>query len=77
MPSEAALTGNKTLVIHSKQKGAESEENMRLLLDVESPDNPIEIVIHVNMLKEGWDVNNLILSSRSEQRHPRSCASKW
>lgn len=50
---------NKTLVIHSKQKGAESEENMRLLLDVESPDNPIEIVIHVNMLKEGWDVNNL------------------
>ena len=26
---------------------------------MESPDNPVEIVIHVNMLKEGWDVNNL------------------
>jgi len=26
---------------------------------VERSDNPIEIVIHVNMLKEGWDVNNL------------------
>ena len=50
---------NKTLVIHSKQKGAESDENMRLLMDVENPENPIEIVIHVNMLKEGWDVNNL------------------
>ena len=23
------------------------------------PDNPTEIVIHVNMLKEGWDVTNL------------------
>ena len=49
----------KTLIIHSKQKGAESEGNTRLLLDVENPANPIEIVIHVNMLKEGWDVNNL------------------
>ncbi|MBS4960332.1 MAG: DEAD/DEAH box helicase family protein [Clostridiales bacterium] len=50
---------NKTIVIHSKQKGTETEENTRLLLDVENTNNPIEIVIHVNMLKEGWDVNNL------------------
>ena len=26
---------------------------------MEKPDNPTEIVIHVNMLKEGWDVTNL------------------
>lgn len=50
---------NKTIVVHSKQKGAESDANTRLLLDVESAENPVEIVIHVNMLKEGWDVNNL------------------
>lgn len=50
---------NKTIVIHSKQTGAESEENTKLLLDVERCENPVEIVIHVNMLKEGWDVNNL------------------
>ncbi len=50
---------NKTIVVHSKQQGAESEANTKLLLDVENPDNPVEIVIHVNMLKEGWDVNNL------------------
>ena len=50
---------NKTVTVHSKQRGAESEANTRLLLDVEKPDNPVEIVIHVNMLKEGWDVNNL------------------
>ena len=50
---------NKTIVIHSKQKGSETEANTRLLLDVENSENPVEIVIHVNMLKEGWDVNNL------------------
>lgn len=50
---------DKTITVHSKQKGAETEANTRLLLDVEKADNPVEIVIHVNMLKEGWDVNNL------------------
>lgn len=50
---------DKTIIVHSKQKGTESEANTRLLLDVENPENPVEIVIHVSMLKEGWDVNNL------------------
>ena len=50
---------NKVIMVHSNQKGAEKEENIKLLLDVEKVDNPIEIVIHVNILKEGWDVNNL------------------
>ena len=50
---------NKTIIVHSKQKGAETEANTRLLLGVEDSENPVEIVIHVNMLKEGWDVNNL------------------
>ncbi|MBR2208500.1 MAG: DEAD/DEAH box helicase family protein, partial [Synergistaceae bacterium] len=50
---------NKVIKIDSKQKKSESDENIKLLLDVENSENPIEIVIHVNMLKEGWDVNNL------------------
>lgn len=50
---------NKVIKIHSKLKGSESEENLRLLLEVEKNDNTVEIVIHVNVLKEGWDVNNL------------------
>ncbi len=50
---------NKTITVHSKKRGAETDANMKLLLDVERTDNPVEIVIHVNMLKEGWDVNNL------------------
>lgn len=39
--------------------GAEGDEIVRRLLAVESYDEPTEIVIHVNMLKEGWDVTNL------------------
>jgi type III restriction enzyme len=35
------------------------EDNARLLETVEQYDNPVEIVIHVNMLAEGWDVTNL------------------
>lgn len=35
------------------------EQNAKLLETVESYDNPVEIVIHVNMLAEGWDVTNL------------------
>jgi len=49
----------RVIEVHSQQKGVEKHENAKLLLDVERIDNPIEIVIHVNMLKEGWDVTNL------------------
>ncbi len=50
---------DKVLEINSSQRGAEKDENIAQLLTLESPDNSIEIVVHVNMLKEGWDVNNL------------------
>ena len=50
----------KALQVDSSQKGTAAEDEMvKALLSVESTDNPIEIVIHVNMLKEGWDVTNL------------------
>lgn len=49
----------KVIEVHSKQTGEESEENIRLLLSIEKANNPIEIVLHVYKLKEGWDVNNL------------------
>ncbi|MFO0805092.1 MAG: DEAD/DEAH box helicase family protein [Gemmataceae bacterium] len=42
--------------VDSSQK---EDEVIERLLKVESPDEPTEIVIHVNMLKEGWDVTNL------------------
>lgn len=49
----------KVMEIHSNQRGEEKEENVKLLLSLEKPENAIEIVVHVNMLKEGWDVTNL------------------
>lgn len=50
---------DKVMEINSDQKKTEKDENIQKLLELEKPDNKIEIVIHVNMLKEGWDVSNL------------------
>lgn len=50
---------DKVMEIHSNQRGDEKEENIQQLLSLEDVKNRIEIVIHVNMLKEGWDVTNL------------------
>ncbi len=49
----------KVIQVDSSRTGAEEEEMISKLLAVESVDEPTEIVIHVNMLKEGWDVTNL------------------
>lgn len=49
----------KVIQVDSSRTGAEEEEMINRLLAVESVEEPTEIVIHVNMLKEGWDVTNL------------------
>jgi type III restriction enzyme len=49
----------KVIQVHSNIRGEEKDDVVQQLLTVEHPDNPVEIVIHVNMLKEGWDVTNL------------------
>lgn len=49
----------KVIQVDSSKSGADEEEMISRLLAVESVDEPTEIVIHVNMLKEGWDVTNL------------------
>ena len=49
----------RAITVHSNQTGDEKDETVQQLLSVEDPQNPTEIVIHVNMLKEGWDVTNL------------------
>lgn len=50
---------DKVLFINSKEGKTEKDENVERLLLLEHPLNKIEIVVHVNMLKEGWDVTNL------------------
>ncbi len=52
---------NKVIEVHSGQTGSSetNEDIISKLLTIEKQDNPIEIVLHVYKLKEGWDVNNL------------------
>lgn len=62
MESEHFFQGryrSKVIQVDSSKSGAAEEEMIRRLLAVESMDEPTEVVIHVNMLKEGWDVTNL------------------
>jgi type III restriction enzyme len=50
---------DKAIQVDSSRTGKAEEEMIERLLKVEQADEPTEIVIHVNMLKEGWDVTNL------------------
>ncbi len=50
---------DKVIQVDSSKTGADEEEMIERLLKVEHTEEPTEIVIHVNMLKEGWDVTNL------------------
>jgi len=60
--SEAFFNGRykgKVIQVDSSKTGKEEDEMVERLLKVEHADEPTEIVVHVNMLKEGWDVTNL------------------
>ena len=62
LQSEGFFAGRyrgKVIQVDSSKTGADEEDMIRRLLAVESVEEPTEIVIHVNMLKEGWDVTNL------------------
>jgi type III restriction enzyme len=50
---------DKVIQVDSSKTGKDEEEMIERLLRVEQTEEPTEIVIHVNMLKEGWDVTNL------------------
>ena len=49
----------RVIQVDSSKTGKDEDEMIERLLAVESTEEPTEIVIHVNMLKEGWDVTNL------------------
>lgn len=49
----------RVIQVDSSKTGTEEDEMVERLLRVELTSEPTEIVIHVNMLKEGWDVTNL------------------
>ncbi|MBX3000821.1 MAG: DEAD/DEAH box helicase family protein [Caldilineaceae bacterium] len=57
--SEAFFDGRYKSKVIQVDSTTREDEVVERLLAVESPSEPTEIVIHVNMLKEGWDVTNL------------------
>lgn len=50
---------DRVIQVDSSKTGAAEDEMVERLLKVEQTEEPTEIVVHVNMLKEGWDVTNL------------------
>jgi type III restriction enzyme len=59
--SDDFFAGNykgRVIEVHSNLKGEESDEAMQRLVTLETAGDT-DIVIHVNKLKEGWDVTNL------------------
>jgi type III restriction enzyme len=67
----------KVAEVHSALRGEESEEATERLVELER-DGRTEIVIHVNKLKEGWDVTNLYtivpLRASASERSSRACS---
>jgi type III restriction enzyme len=57
--SDAFFKGHYADKVIQVDSSVKEEETVEKLLTVEHNDNPVEVVIHVNMLKEGWDVTNL------------------
>lgn len=49
----------KIVKVYSGMSAEKDAEMIGQLLEIEKPGNPVEIVIHVNKLSEGWDVTNL------------------
>jgi superfamily II DNA or RNA helicase len=55
--STGRVIGEQVLLTHSGL--SKSEEEIERLLSIESPENPIRVVVNVMELTEGWDVTNV------------------
>lgn len=55
--------GEKTLIIHTDRAGEVARKDLdvarRLAREVDQPENPINALVSVLMLREGWDVQNV------------------
>lgn len=61
---------NEKAVVESilEQPEKTRKENLSLLKTVDEPDNPVEWIVSVSMLTEGWDVKNVFQIVPHEQR---------
>lgn len=57
------FAGDKTQVIHTDKAGEVSKKDLdaarRAVREVDQPENPINAIVSVLMLREGWDVQNV------------------
>lgn len=58
-----SFAGDKTLVIHTKKNGEVSEKDLdlarRMSREVDESHSPVNAIVSVLMLREGWDVKNV------------------
>jgi type III restriction enzyme len=58
-----SFAGEKTLIIHTKKNGEVSEKDLdlarRMSREVDQPSSPVNAIVSVLMLREGWDVQNV------------------
>lgn len=59
----ASFAGSKTLVIHTDKKGEVSKKDLdvarKAAREVDEIDSPVNAIVSVLMLREGWDVKNV------------------
>lgn len=70
LPSSAKDKERISGIPERNDKSAEQvrQENLALLKTVDNPDNPVEWIVSVAMLTEGWDVKNVFLIVPHKQR---------
>jgi type III restriction enzyme len=79
-PDEFAA--DRLLVIHTDRQGEVSRKDLdvarRVDRDVDEEHSPVNAIVSVLMLREGWDVNNVtvIVGLRPTPRRPTSCPSR-
>jgi len=60
---QACFSGDKTLVIHTNTSGEVSKNNLDQVREaskrVDLPESPVNAIVSVLMLREGWDVKNV------------------
>ncbi len=66
IPSKVAEKARIEKILTNPEK--ERKENLALLKTVDEPDNPVEWIVSVSMLTEGWDVKNVFQIVPHEQR---------
>ena len=68
--SGVPLNSSEKAVVQSilEQPEKTRKENLSLLKTVDEPDNPVEWIVSVSMLTEGWDVKNVFQIVPHEQR---------